>query len=162
MKTINRVLLAMTALIILSTSCKKESASLPQPSYDDKVTSSEWFSVSNWAPGGDSSGSRWLTHTNNVPEITDDLLKNGKVLVFAKGFEMMPRVLPFICNQTAIGIEKQPGNLKFKIVFLGPFQLAAVELHFKYVLIPPGKLATNTNLDYNDYEQVCTYYNMPK
>jgi len=84
-------------------------------------------------------------------------LKGGKVLVFGKGgFEMRgPTVLPTYFDANFIGVKAEAVNLKF--VLEGGAAISN-SLKFKYILIPAGKLASGSSLDYNDYHAVCTWY----
>jgi hypothetical protein len=127
-----------------------KSASPQPPQTTDVVTTSDWFSP-NWLQGDVAEFDRY------VPELGNDLLKGGKVLVFGKGgFEMRgATALPTYFDANFIGVKAEAENLKF-VLEGGP--AISNSLKFKYILIPAGKLAPGNSLDYYDYHAVCTWY----
>ena len=87
MKTFNPAMLIVAVIMWANfSSCEKEmNQPTPQstwPSHTTDVVTSDWFSA-NWLQHG------IAEFDMQVPELSNDLLKGGKVLVFGKGgFEM--------------------------------------------------------------------------
>jgi hypothetical protein len=160
MKTLNLPVLAIAVMMVFfAMSCKKE---ITMSSYTGEglgggsveiaqVTASEWFYV-NW---GSSAGIK------SAYEITADIWKNGKVLVFGKGgYEMRSATaLPAAFDANYIGIDKRIGSLKFVIEGTGAI---SPSLEFRYILIPASKLIPYSGFDYNNYKAVCTCYDIPE
>ena len=171
MKTINIGLHVLLVLIITSTlSCKKDSGGLSQVIYGDDsdvreihgVISSDWFYISDWIPEPGTDSVQQYVYNKGMPAISAKL-QIGKILVFGKGeTDTKVNALPFIFDQTRIGVEKQPGNLKFRIAFLAEHRVSSFGVSFKYILIPADELAPVSHLDYNDYSEVCNYYSIPR
>jgi hypothetical protein len=155
-------ILIITASIYLCVlSCTKQASRPIINSTDDtthtlekKVTISDWFSA-NWQHN------QVMEFTKSVPELSNDLLKGGKVLVFGKGgFEMRSATaLPSTFDANYIGVIAQAGDLKFVLEGSGAISST---LKFKYILIPAEKLAPGKSLDYLDYHAVCAYYKLPE
>ena len=157
MKTKN-ILTAIAAAIIFTTqiSCTKEAQS---PSVagggnlgnKNTVTHSDWFSA------------QWQTtnlineYSKNDADITVDLLKNGKVLVFGKGGfeERQTTILPSTFDANFIDYSVIPGTIRFALQGSGA---VSQSIFFKYIIIPADKLASTTSLNYSDYHAVCNYY----
>jgi len=157
MKTKN-ILTAIAAAIIFTAqiSCTKEAQSPSttgggNPGNKTTVTHTDWFSA------------QWQTsnlineYSKNVTEITADLLKSGKVLVFGKGgFEKREAaILPSTFDANFIDYSVMPGTLKFALQGSGTISQS---LFFRSIIIPGDKLAPATSLDYSDYHAVCSYY----
>ena|SRR5690348_5051420 len=154
MKTIN--ITSIVALIIYCSGCTKEANKSTPPIIDSThhetsvVTSSDWFPA-EWQYN------QVTEFTRNAPELSNDLLKAGKVLVFGKGgFEMRDATaLPATFDANYIAAKPQAGYLKFILQGAGTISNT---LRFKYILIPSAKLAPANSLDYMDYYAVCIYY----
>jgi hypothetical protein len=157
MKTKN-ILAAIAAAIIftIQIGCTKEAhsplvAGGSGPGNKVTVTHSDWFSA------------KWQTTTSineyskNVAEITADLLKGGKVLVFAKGGfeERQATILPSTFDANFIDYSVMPGTIRFALEGSGTI---SQNLFFRAITIPGDKLAATTSLDYSDYHAVCNYY----
>jgi hypothetical protein len=98
-------------------SCKKESAPLNIQTQqhpfqaNESVIYSEWFSVS-W----DSTNLAELRQSEiSVPQLSSDLLANGRVLIFARGgYEnKAPTILPTSIDDNFITVNAQPSYIKF-------------------------------------------------
>jgi len=115
------------------------------------VIYSDWFSA------------RWQTtnlineYSKNDADITVDLLKNGKVLVFGKGGfeERQTTILPSTFDANFIDYSVMPGTIKFSLQGSG---VVSQSFLFRYITIPADKLVSATSLDYSDYHAVCNYY----
>jgi len=159
MKTFNPGMLIAAVIMCASFSgCKKEmnkpTPPPPPAQTTDVVTTSDWFSP-NWLQGDIAEFDRY------VPELGNDLLKGGKVLVFGiGGFEMRgATALPASFDANYIDVKAEPGNLKFVLEGTGAISNS---LKFKYILIPADKLVSESSLNYLDYHAVCTWYKIPE
>ena len=157
MKTFNLRMLIVAVIMWASfSSCEKEmnnpTPQPPPPPHTTDVVTSDWFSA-NWLQHG------IAEFDKHVPGLSNDLLKDGKVLVFGKGgFEMRgATALPASFDANYIEVRAEVGNLKFMLQGGGTISNS---LNFKYILIPADKLVTENSLDYLDYHTVCTLYNI--
>jgi hypothetical protein len=152
------ILTAIAAAIIFTAqlSCTKEAQSPSATSVADSenkntVTHSDWFSA------------EWQTtnsineYSKNVTEITADLLKNGKVLVFGRGGfeERQATTLPSYFDGNFIDYSVMPGTIKFS---LKGGAAVSQNLFFRSITIPATQLVPATSLNYSDYHAVCNYY----
>jgi hypothetical protein len=114
------------------------------------IVISEWF-YPNWEHS---------VYNKDVPKISVDILRSGKVLVFGKGGYETGTVtaLPAKFDANYIGIDKRIGALKFVMVGTGAIPPS---LQFRYILIPPDALTPYPEFDYNNYFAVCTYFKIP-
>jgi len=160
MKTIKSGLQVLLALVVISTlSCKKDTGSRSQiPQDNNNIISSNWFYINDWIPEQGTNGEQQSFYIKYLPAASANL-EIGKILVLGKYEFGTVTTLPFIFDRTAFGVEKQPGNLKFLIIFSRGFCVSAFGVSFRYILIPEDKLSPHLN--YNDYNEVCNYYSIP-
>ncbi len=159
MKTTHITTLLATAIICVSIlSCTKQtyepipSCLNPNGCPETYAVASDWFSIDAL---GDQ-GSTVKQFSQNVPGLTIDLLKTGKVLVFGEvGSEMaQPAALPINFDRCYVSVTAVTGELRFVIAGNG---VISNTIRLRYILIPANSLAPD-GFDYLNYQAVCTYY----
>lgn len=106
------VIFTSTFLILLFTSCKKEemsaSVEAAQSSKTSPATSGVYVSnwevtpALNWQVSNSSEGSKVYNYTRSIAQVNNDVLNNGTVLVFARGYNFAdlqmdkPMPIPFV------------------------------------------------------------------
>jgi hypothetical protein len=158
MKTFNAGMIVAALLWLSFSGCEKEINKpiitpimpAPSPHATEVVISSVWFPA-NWQQG------EIAKFDMHVTELSSDLLKDGKVLIFGRGgFEMRnATALPASFDANYIEVKAEAGNLKF--VLEGGSAISN-SLKFRYILIPADKLVSANNLDYLDYHAICSLY----
>ena len=152
------ILTAIAAAIIFTVQigCTKEVQSPSVAGGGDSgnkntVTHSDWFSA-QWQASNSIN-----EYSKNVTEITADLLKGGKVLVFGRGGfeERQATILPSNFDGNFIDYSVMPGTIRFALQGNGTI---SQNLFFRSITIPATKLAPATSLNYSDYHAVCSYY----
>jgi hypothetical protein len=157
MKKINTIIAMMICAALVS--CSKQ-ADKPVNQGNGSGTSINSVATSGWLTASWQQTGPVDEYIMQVPQLGSDLIKDGKVLVFGKGgFEMrIPTALPSHFDENYITSAFDPGRI---ILTLQGSGAISSTLQFRYVLIPVNKLATG-NLNYDDYDVVCDYYNIRK
>ena len=128
-----------------------------------QVTCGGWFSAGVWSKMQSSQDIQVLTFYMSVPEISNNLLNNGKILVFGKDGTTpdSEQSLPHYFGAYIIEVKTLVESLEFTAVKLNTLP-DSLSILFRYILIPKDKLATGDILDYGNYNDVCVYYNLPQ
>ena len=160
MKTINAIIIAGVMICSGLSSCSKQ---VSEPTGRgggngsqgsiQSVAGSDWF-IASWQQQGEIN-----VFTRDVPQLTADILKDGKVLVFGKGGfeETNPTPLPCSLDANYIAKSIEVGDLRLVLQGSGAI---STSLQFRCILVPANKLASTLN--YEDYDAVCNYYNIAK
>jgi len=164
MKTTNIKLLFFAIAACFSLlSCEKEVINTdpppsPQPPPPTMyfVTYSGWFDIN--LDSATLQEDRQFTKT--APQLTGDLLMNGRLLVFGKGGHELkdPTILPSFFDGNWLVETAQPGSIKFIMEGAG---LISRSLEFRFIFIPSRQIVAG-KLDYSDYNAVCNYYKIIK
>lgn len=122
------------------------------------VIYSEWFDV-DW--NGVNTDTQ-KTMNIDIPEITEDFLDNGVVLVYA-GEPNSYAALPMAFNNYAVYYFTRVGRVRLHVRPLseGTLQVEWIE-QVRYVLIPGGLPAKMPAGFWKDYEAVAEYFGIPE
>lgn len=132
------------------------------------VIYSAWIDMrSGWVRNSDR---HWFLPAFSAPQITQTVMDNGVILVYAKNIGSRVTPIP----NSYYGFDYQVWVNNILIYRIWPnissttptiFSVSAVladYTHFRYVIIPGGIPAGRTAaVDFNDYEAVKKYYNLP-
>lgn len=181
-----KIIAMLILLTVFATSCKKETgptgpAGPAGPAGTANVIYSPWiaFDGANWSAATMEYGNNIRTYNDSVPEITQNIIDGGAVLVYFKLYGLgYPMPLPFTYNGlTTPGINQHFSyRLLEKVLSLVLYNLDNTDdpgfidntpppgNFYRYVIIPGGVLSSigAKNLKEMSYEQVCNKLNMPR
>lgn len=126
------------------------------------VIYSDWFTISqsDWSGIG---GTK-ITEAIDAPEITQDIIDKGVVLVYHQ-FNNQTRQLPYSYSPNGLHLVYKfvISSITIEGFHLDASAISAISpLKFRYVILPGGVAAGGRiGLDYSDYEAVSAYYGIP-
>ncbi len=176
---ITKTIFAILLLTIFSTSCSSDDG---KDGVDGQVgatgatgTANVIYSAWITAPTAAAEtidGTSGISTTINAPELSDDILSKGTILVYVS-FGIGTYTLPytstaggFVNTITAISTLKKIKLFRFRHDAGGTVGLPTT-LSWRYILIPGGVAAATSKeakLDYSkmSYEEVCAHFNIQK
>jgi hypothetical protein len=128
----------------------------PPPPPPVQATSSAWFTA-NWSSG--MGGMQFITGATGLS--VNFLSNGGKVLVFGKGGSQHPTAIALPSSFDGNYIAFNAGSSELRL-FLQGDQLLSPSLEFRYILIASGQQPVPKDLDYTNYQSVCSYYHIPE
>lgn len=162
--------LVLAGMILIFISCAKDGAMGPSGTNGTNGTNGNvniqnfTFTVtpSQWQVN---SPQLWLSHNLTIPEITQSIMDSGLVMVYASVFSLSSTTQP-------LPISWYGGNettLSVGVYYIGTVELdvhstdlsyAIGTYYFRVVIASAKMLAANPNLNWNNYDEVKTTFNI--
>lgn len=168
-------------LIVFLMSCKKGEEGPQGPTGTANVNYSDWFAPNPYALNT-VFGIKHFTYEKTAPDITQQVLDSGMVLVFGKllGYNQaiwpatqvaqMPILLTYIQGGSTMtdtwSALATPQKLTIRFVNdKNEYNLISTQHQFRYVIIPGGnKISARRGTDYRhmNYSEICRLFQIPE